>query len=287
MIQKTKIEYDRTWDWEHFPGAPLRWKKRGMARLKGDPFEGTPFDLLDRVFAVMALRPDVVFQVLTKRPERMREYLTQPVDPDIGLSREEWIAWLMGDGSLNLPIPADLYENQTVRWPLPNLWLGTSVEDQRWADVRIPELLATPAAVRFLSCEPLLGPVDVREFRVSAEEAFNALTGLDYGINPDGTSWVASGGTSLDWLICGGESGPGARPCDVAWVRSVVSQCRAAGVACFVKQLGSRPIEIGELSKFDWPNGTSWRGDTAVLRARKGGDPAEWPEDLKVREMPR
>ena len=255
MIQKTKIEYARTWDWEHHPGAPLRWKKPVTARLKGDPFEPLSHSYwLDRVFAVMALRPDVVFQVLTKRPERMREYLTSADRMYVLRSSiEEWLT----------------EDDCRLRWPLPNAWLGTSVEDQRWADVRIPELLATPAVIRFVSAEPLLGRVD--------------LEWCD-GINAIARDWAGgpSGGTGtphplLDWVVVGGESGPGARPCDVAWVRSVVSQCRAAGVAVFVKQLGARPVTT-------WSNGDLC--DRLLLRDRKGADPAEWPEDLKVRSFP-
>lgn len=225
--------------------------------------EWVPFEYLDRLFAVFALRPDVVFQVLTKRPERMRKYLTKrdtagavaitirEVAPDGGLAAMQ---------AMGTHVLRDVVQR---RWPLPNLWLGTSTENQHWLDIRVPELLATPAAVRFLSCEPLLGPLDLgRYLRESG----------------------------VDWVIVGGESGPGARPFDLAWARSIVSQCRAAGVAVFVKQLGAKPYSMGIRDHCDdGPRkGTHFDGNrTRLLTAsRKGGDPAEWPEDLRVREMP-
>ena len=176
-----------------------------------------PDELLDRLFAVFALRPDVVFQVLTKRPERMREYLA--------------------GGERHTPIIAAMNAIAAVgavaiRWPLPNVWLGTSVEDQVRANERIGHLLATPAAVRFLSCEPLLGPIDAHDGLWQHREI---TTGPMAGRG----AYAEKG---VDWVICGGESGPGARPCDLGWLKSIAAQCRAAGVACFFKQVsGPRP----------------------------------------------
>lgn len=233
--------------------------------------EWVPFEYLDRLFAVFALRPDVVFQVLTKRPERMRKYLTKrdtsgavaitirEVAPDGGLAAMQ---------AMGTHVLRDVVQR---RWPLPNVWLGTSTENQHWADIRVPELLATPAAVRFVSAEPLLGPV--------------VLTNLEcFRDHFETESWdmqpVRPGHMrGLDWVVTGGESGPRARPCDLAWLRGIVEQCRAAGVACFVKQLGVRPFtsDLGE--QF---------GDRGLggLKSRKGADMGEWPEDLRVREMP-
>lgn len=215
--------------------------------------EWVPFEYLDRLFAVFALRSDVVFQVLTKRPERMREYLGREQEA----VANGWMAALdematSGRLLVEYYIPADFVN------PLPNVWLGTSVELQRWADVRIPELLATPAAVRFLSCEPLLGEVDLRY-----------TCGCDF----DSRHILMHG---IDWVIVGGESGPGARPCDVGWIRSIVAQCQAAGTKVFVKQLGAMPWT-------EWEAGESRR---LFLKSRKGGDMAEWAEDLRVREWP-
>lgn len=116
------------------------------------------------------------------------------------------------------------------KWPLSNVWLMTSVEDQAAADARIPELLATPASVRGLSCEPLLGPLELGrwcDFDRTMREGVRA---------------PGDGDSALDWVIVGGESGAQARPCDLAWIRGVVAQCRAAGAPVFVKQLGARPV---------------------------------------------
>lgn len=149
------------------------------------------------------------------------------------------------------------------RLTLPsNLWMGTSVENQAAADERIPHLRYVPAVVRFLSVEPLLGPVD------------------DLPL------------AGIDWVIVGGESGPKARPCDVSWIRSIRDQCKAAGVPCFVKQLGAHVRDLGAMAAHSfepeecWPAGTKQDGTTILLADKKGGDWSEWPEDLRVREFP-
>jgi protein gp37 len=163
-------------------------------------------------------------------------------------------------------------------WP-ENVWLGTSVTSQKTADSRISHLLAIPAAVRFLSVEPLLGPVELEPWLSPAYVA---------EANPDGTGYDVPG---LDWVIVGGESGPGARPCNLAWIRSIVAQCGAAGVPVFVKQLGSTPYtshtaathlpgDIYTLAKND-----GGRVEHRGVTHPKGGNPAEWPEDLRVREF--
>lgn len=167
-------------------------------------------------------------------------------------------------------------ENLTRLFPedvLASCWLGTSTENQPTADERIPHMLRCPAAVRFLSVEPMLGPVDLRNIRLGTHRGEphygDALTGFDASTSPpihnsDGVSWV----------IVGGESGHGARGCSTAWIRSIVEQCRSASVPCFVKQLGARP--------FDDPVD----GPFITLRDKKGGDLSEWPADLRVREFP-
>lgn len=252
--------------WPERLGLPLRWKKpkRIFVNSMSDLFhESVPDEFIDRVFATMARAHWHTFQLLSKRPERMRAYVS-------GLSHREAAHYV------NAP-----------SWPLPNVWLGTSIENQHWADIRVPQLLATPAAVRLLSCEPLLGPLDIREW-------LPVNTGGRYGrLYPR---------DAIGWVIAGGESGPGARPMDVAWVRSLRDQCRSAGVPYFLKQMGARPITQYD----DWncwpvvgrdaeiPGGrpqdeeeTSQPGHVVVpLKSRKGGDMAEWPNDLRVREMP-
>lgn len=186
---------------------PRRWKKprRIAVSLMGDLFhEDVPDEWIDKVFGVMAICQQHTFMLLTKRPERMAKYLACD-DPHQRIHEE--VKWWLG------------YECPTRRainrsdLPLSNVWLGTTVENQKAADERIPWLLKCRAAVRFLSCEPLLGPID--------------LCG-DIGFPPD----------ELSWVIAGGESGPGARPMHPDWARSIRDQCQAAGVPFFFKQWG-------------------------------------------------
>ena len=240
---------------------PLRHRKpeRIFVDSMADLFhEDVPDEYLRRVFLTMGAAYQHRFLVLTKRPQRMREFVSEP-------SMREAFTEVPG-------------------WPLPNVWLGTSVEDQKAADERIPHLLATPAAVRFLSCEPLLGPVDLTRLTIIPPDPphgpgvwMNALTG--HVIGPDDML-----PERVDWVIIGGESGPRARPMDLAWARSLVEHCRAAGIAPFVKQLGARPQIDGVPMSGGDPDG---RGPLVGLRDRKGGDIDEWPADLRVREFPR
>lgn len=242
---------------------PLSWRKpaRVFVNSMSDLFHHELLDYdVDRVFATMAMAPQHTFQVLTKRPERMAAYLNRPGKvADIAVEVFKRFTTLR---------ESDRESRKAVKvWPLPNVWIGTSVENQATADERIPLLLQAPAAVRFISAEPLLGPVDLREW-LTHDEPFKT-------------------DAMLDWCIVGGESGPGARPCDVSWIRSIVAQCQSAGVAAFVKQLGAQPF--GAMHR---DSETAWRGPVLNLdwksrvRNRKGGDMAEWAEDLRVREFP-
>lgn len=248
---------------------PLRWKKprRVFVCSMTDLFgEWVTDEMLNRVFAVMAWTPHITYQVLTKRPERMREYI------QTGIGVES-------------------------RWPLPNVWLGVSAEDQERADERIPVLLETPAAVRFVSAEPLLGEVTLTRDLLWRATPCRDGCGCERPEDADVNDCACGGECcvgeafiyrppDLHWVIAGGESGPGARPCNVEWIRDVVAQCREAGVACFVKQLGARPYSSRE---DEGPNerltldNARWQFH---LRDRKGGSPEEWPEDLRVREFP-
>jgi protein gp37 len=164
-----------------------------------------------------------------------------------------------------------------------NVWLGVSCEDQKTADERIPLLLQTPAAVRFVSAEPLLGPIDLHRY-LSGHEENGVVLGRPAGAC---VGWTPS----LDWAICGGESGPGARPFDIAWARAAIKQCQDAGAPVFMKQLGSRPYSIEQDDFFRWwaveDHGKKPLPYFARLKDKKGGDPAEWPEDLRVREFPK
>ena len=234
---------------------PLRWRRprRVFVNSMSDLFhEDVPDSFIDQVFAIMALASTHTFQILTKRPERMWEYFQPPStavlakSPDARVGR---LAMELADArGEDIDHP---FWDAWWAWPLPNVWLGVSVENQVWADQRIPLLVETPAAVRFLSIEPLLKPVDLGPW----------LT--EMGPN----DWPVKS-RELQWVIIGGESGPKARAFNPDWVREIVYQCQTAGVAVFVKQLGS-----------PWAK-------AAGARHRMGGDPDEWPEDLRVREWP-
>ena len=194
---------------------PCRWRKprRVFVNSMSDLFhEDVPFEYVDKVFAVMALCPQHTFQILTKRPERMANYLAEE-----GIRRARIAAWAKG----SMLTRADDTGAYLTHWPLPNVWLGTSTENQAAADERIPHLLRCPASVRFLSCEPLLGPVDLVRSHRTRDQLPN---------------WPKP--TRVDWVIVGGESGKGARPMHPAWVRSLRDQCVAARVPFFFKQWG-------------------------------------------------
>jgi protein gp37 len=282
---------------------PLSWRKpaRVFVNSMSDLFhEDVPDAFIDKVFAVMALAKQHTFQILTKRADRLRAYLGDAVRRQ-GVWSGALHQLLIGPSGTHYEVEGWCKANGVSRaererrlgivndgggwyffsrnWPLPNIWLGVSVENQKYADERIPVLLQTPAAVRFISAEPLLGPVDLSRIRTE-EESLDVLNGL--GSHHSWRSSVAIVG--LDWVIVGGESGPGARPFDLAWARSIVQQGQAAGVACFVKQLGRFPMQDGLA-----PDGCSIPaagGSAFGLRDRKGGDPDEWPPDLRVRQFP-
>jgi protein gp37 len=208
---------------------PLRWKRprKVFVNSMSDLFhENVPDSFIDQVFAVMALAPQHTFQVLTKRPERMLEYLTTPNNNGlpsvrIGLAALEMCLRnksanpksTLGKGCLIQG--SDINPGAPEMWPLPNVWLGCTAENQKTADERIPLLLLTPAAVRWVSMEPLLGQVDLDKVYLSTEHAI----------------W-------LDWVVVGGESGPNARPMHPDWPRKLRDQCAGAGVPFLFKQWG-------------------------------------------------
>lgn len=248
---------------------PLRWKKprKIFVNSMSDLFhEALPDESIDRVFAVMALCPQHTFQCLTKRPGRMLKYFSPGQFRDAKVADE---AKRLSISTRPFTLPSEtIFDARRVAhgdpwqinaWPLPNVWLGISCEDQKTADERIPLLLQTPAAVRFVSYEPALGPVN---FWKAIEGTRDPLFGVGN---------IAH----LDQIIVGGESGPGARPFDIAWARTVIKQCREAGVSCFVKQLGANP-QGPEQSVPDW----------VLALDRKGGNWECWPSDLKVRQFP-
>lgn len=208
---------------------PIRWKRprRIFVNSMSDLFhEAIPDHAIDRVFAVMAMARQHTFQVLTKRADRMKRYM---------------------HGLINEPCRVgELVDDMGGNWdsvptPLPNVWLGVSVEDQRRADERVPDLLATPAAVRFVSMEPLLEAVDVR-WALSPNRMDIAAGFLRRGHFAPGLETLRP----LDWVIVGGESGPKARPMHPDWARSLRDQCSAAGVPFLFKQHGEfREFDTG------------------------------------------
>lgn len=217
---------------------PLSWRKpaKVFVNSMSDLFhEDVPDAFIDQVFAVMALADRHTFQVLTKRPERMRAYLGGDTEDLVTRWADAAITIMpLRDGS---EAAADRYETvAAVDWPLSNVWLGVSVENQHFADERIPLLLQTPAAVRFISAEPLLGPVELRGPWESCGDCDPCIGGQPrscavggYWLNP----LTPPGTSGIDWVIVGGESGPGARPFCLAWARSIVpSSARRQACRC-------------------------------------------------------
>ena len=187
----------------------------------------------ERLWALIATTPALDWLLLTKRPQNIAAML-----------------------------PAHLDRH--------NVWLGTTTEDQQRADERLPHLIKNAAAVHFASYEPALGPVDFTRAPALLDALRDCCAEHDDRTRRHAARCMSRRG--LDWVIVGGESGPGARPFDVAWARSTIAQCRAAGVACFVKQLSRKPL-----------------GTTVTLKNSKGGDMSEWIgdlSDLAVREYP-
>ena len=211
--------------------APLRWRKprRVFVNSMSDLFHrDVPDEFISQVWATMAATPLHTYQILTKRHARMRSLLSSPRWPEALVTTGQW--------------PNDLDPEAS----LPNVWLGVSVESQEWVR-RIRALVETPAAVRFLSCEPLLGPIQLQ--LVGQEQH-------DGGVHPVHGAWSA-----LDWVIVGGESGPGARPMHPAWARSLRDQCVTAGVPFFFKQWGehdARGLRVGKKVAGRLLDGRTW-----------------------------
>ena len=239
--------------WEPWLTQPFEWKtpRRIFVCAHGDLFhEDVPDEWIDKVFAVMALTPQHTYQVLTKRAKRMREYFAERwqgtpaqrfkvgdtvIDMPAGgeTGREHQVESAVEEVLEGFPKMRDSDDGELwteagdlkirqYKWPLPNVWLGVSAEDQARADERIPHLLATPAAKRFISAEPLLGAINIIDAMWAGED--DPIETLNAGI---------------DWVIAGGESGPGARPSHPDWFRSLRDQCAAAGVPFFFKQWGT------------------------------------------------
>jgi protein gp37 len=218
---------------------PLKWRapRRVFVNSMSDLFhESLTITHQTDIFEVMAKCPQHTFQILTKRADQLYRM------KQIGVG----VAYRLGK------------ESVPNFWPLPNVWLGVSAEDQKTFAERWDYLRHVPAAVRFISMEPLLGSIDMQS------ELWEDL-----------------------------ESGPNARPCDISNIRSIVEQCKAASVPCFVKQLGSVPVWNGCGLVANNPKCLTSQSmdDSRLIQLhpsdRKGGDPSEWPEDLRIREFPR
>lgn len=311
---------------------PLRLRKasRIFVANMGDLFyEEFYDDDIDAVFGVMLACatldnvPAHTFQILTKRAARMREYLS--VDPKLLVERwakavdgrvhigdgdtyfSEYIAGITGrswtwEGHAANPDEKDVpFSYASLFHPLPNLMLGVSVEDQDWGNKRIIDLLQTPAAQRYVSYEPALGPLDLTQLNDGSwydregANCYDALSGTAYWRD---AARGLSGGPRLDWIIVGGESGPGARDFDLHWARDILHQVRLTnehlgrhgekGPAVFIKQLGAAPRWIPGAGPSDdwWTSGRVNKFGAPRFKDNKGADPSEWPKDLQVREFP-
>jgi len=200
------VQPGRPWTWngktsmvESSLETPLHWRKpcRVFVGSMTDLFHpSTPFEWIDKIIDIMSQTPHITYQILTKRPERMHDYIAHNM-------------WL-------------------TNAPMEHVWFGVTVENQDQADKRIPVLLDTPAAVRFVSIEPMLGPVDLASYFYQD----NVYCG-------DDTSGFLDYQEGLDWVIVGGETGPGARPMRIQWVLDLQSQCKDSGVPFFFKKWGS------------------------------------------------
>ena len=290
--------------------APLHWRDPSYIFVNSMSdlfFERFSNEEIAAVFGVMAACPQHAFQVLTKRPGRALQWFAwlkreaSTVNAGRGMSEAAYCLAMAQKQCSDVKLAQNVDKTCARPWPLPNVWIGVSVEDQQRANERIPQLLRIPAAVRFVSYEPALGPVDwthillQKSVDLGPDVTVNALYRW-YGGALEGQR------THIEWLIVGGESGPDARPFDLAWARSAVQQCQDAGVAVFVKQLGAVPVNgPGNRCPLTAAAMTrSGRIDAAVtddgqgldvvprirLRDSKGGYWSEWPQDLRIREFP-
>jgi protein gp37 len=253
---------------------PLRWKspRRIFTTSMSDLFhENLSNEDIAAVFGVMAACPQHTFQCLTKRAKRMHEWfewiaeqrtplITIPHSPRL-ICRAE-ADKIINPDNVGRPLGT---EPQPRQWPLPNVWLGVSTENQTAADERIPLLLDTPAAVRFISAEPLLGPLVLTG---SPGERGGGWLGR--------TGWHGDAQPHLQWVIIGCESGPGARPLELAWVRSLRQQCGSYGVPVWLKQLRAEPgVTAGKRSS------RKGSGKIIELPYLDGVQDAAFPEDEK------
>lgn len=263
---------------EQWLDQPLRWreKRRIFVCAHGDLFhENVPDEWIDRVFAVMALAAQHIFIVLTKRASRMREYF-------LAVDRAERIGWAEAAIATTEVLPrlrSGQYRGPVHRrLPIPNVWLMVSAEDQQRADERIPELLATPAAVRGVSLEPLLGPIDLTTLRLFDGSQWDVLSGSHWFPGAGSENSRTFRTPRLDWVIIGGESGKNARPMLRSWALALRDQCATAGVPFFFKQHG------------EWIDADEWLNQAATRPMYiDQGEWREWqpPRPLTYRDAAR
>lgn len=262
--------------------------------------EEVPIEWLAEFLKLIYDTPNLTWQLLTKRPENWRNRIMDALIIAEGgdVNDKEWFV-KNGDDFPDTELGNWLRDWTGGEAPA-NVWMGVSVENQALADERIPELLKIPAIVRFLSCEPLLEGVDLVA-AVKANEACPRCTpptdpGCPYCLGTGGVPVFHNG--AIHWVIIGGESGKDARPCNVAWIQSLVDQCQAAGVPAFVKQLGKEACEDSFEHTTECDNdycALAGGPDDCIgevywsslnLKHPKGGDPSEWPADLRIRQFP-
>lgn len=263
----TTIEWtEKTWN--PITGCleePLNREKPTMYFVADSFCESVTDEQLDQAFVVMALTPQHTYQVLTKRLKRLLEYTSElRTRLDASFRQEPCVRDI------------ELRRIANKNWPLPNVWLGVTVENQKAANERIPLLLQTPAAIRFLGCEPLLEEIDLSGFPPFCWEPVDPETQKFlkeiWGDRlPDNSLNAIASAMKIDWVIVGGESGSKARPFQLEGASSIVHQCKESNIPVFVKQLGSKPFMNGQ----------------PLNLSGKGNDISEWPEDLRVREMPK
>ncbi len=216
------------------------------------------------VFGVMAERQDLLFQVLTKREDRLLDWYAKLEGAVASCVAPAQTVYCLIAAQRALGVCSDVIglRQPTAPWPLPNVAIGVSAETQHYADLRWEKLSQVPAVLRWISMEPLLGPITMRR-------------------------WA----TLPDWIVVGGESGPGSRPCEVSWIEDLVRECQQLGVKVFVKQVGRRPL-IRQNYITQWASSVTakcWSAQYLDLfegrtKHIKGGDPAEWPGHLRIRE---
>ncbi len=234
---------------------PLKWKRPSKIFVcsMGDLFHNdVPFDKIAAIFGVMAFCQSQTFMILTKRPERMLEFFSFP-------HRGEYqsnLNWWMNEACLYLPMESTRGIRRRPKpqnLPLPNVWLGVTAENQEQADKRIPILLQIPAAVRFVSVEPMLGPINLKILKQEpinyGGDVIDSLEGIIYGCPPHISS--EHRGRKLNWVICGAETGPGKRHMELQWAIDLHEQCEKAGVPYFFKKDSNGKFPAG--MKREWP----------------------------------